>query len=53
LPHAEKISVASTSLAAETAAKEPNSAAICNIVCAELYGLKVLAKNIEDQKGDI
>ncbi|KAJ3408847.1 hypothetical protein HDV05_004738 [Chytridiales sp. JEL 0842] len=50
LPGIEKVSVASTSLAAEMAAKEPGTAAISNIKCAEIYHLKVLASNIEDQK---
>ncbi|KAI9150997.1 prephenate dehydratase [Blastocladiella emersonii ATCC 22665] len=52
MPHAERISVASTALAAELAAKEIHAAAICNAVCAQLYGLSVVAPRVEDTAGN-
>lgn len=51
-PHIERVTVASTSLAAEHASREPETAAICSIVCAEIYGLRVIEKNIEDLKNN-
>ncbi|KAI9209257.1 Prephenate dehydratase-domain-containing protein [Polychytrium aggregatum] len=51
-PHAERITVASTGLAAEMAAKEKNAAAICSRVCSELYGVDIIEKNIEDLKNN-
>ncbi|KAJ3152383.1 hypothetical protein HK101_001817 [Irineochytrium annulatum] len=49
----ERVSVSSTSYAAELASKEKDAAAVCNVVCAELYGLNVLRRNIEDMKGNM
>ncbi|KAI8815145.1 Prephenate dehydratase-domain-containing protein [Cladochytrium replicatum] len=46
----ERITVASTSAAAKMAAQESESAAICSMVCADLYGLNIIAHNIEDLK---
>lgn len=48
LRHAERIPVASSSKAAEMAAREENTAAIGSILAAELYALKVQFANIED-----
>ncbi|KAJ3333995.1 hypothetical protein HDU76_013642 [Blyttiomyces sp. JEL0837] len=48
----ERVNVSSTSYAAELCAKEPNSAAVCNVVCAQMYGLNILAENIEDLKNN-
>ncbi|KAJ3218143.1 hypothetical protein HDU67_006547 [Dinochytrium kinnereticum] len=48
----ERVAVASTSYAAELASMEPDAAAVCNIVCSEMYGLNVLAKDIEDMKNN-
>lgn len=48
LRHAERIKVASTSKAAELAAKEPGTAAIASLLAAEIYNLKVQFENIED-----
>ena len=45
---ADKVPAASTSKAAEIAAKEPGAAAIGSTLAGEVYGLKVLFKNIED-----
>lgn len=42
------IEVASTSEAARFAKKEKNTAAISSIVASEIYGLNIIAKNIED-----
>ncbi|KAJ3088487.1 hypothetical protein HK102_008636 [Quaeritorhiza haematococci] len=50
LKEAERVNVSSTSYAAELASKEPDAAAICSLVCADIYGLKVLQQNIEDLK---
>jgi len=50
--NAKVIEVASTSVAARLAQKEKNSAAIASVVASELYGLNVLAKNIEDFKNN-
>ncbi|RUS14778.1 Prephenate dehydratase-domain-containing protein [Endogone sp. FLAS-F59071] len=50
LPAAERIPVASTAAAAEIVARETGTAAICSLVCAELYGLNVLQEDIEDLK---
>lgn len=44
----ETVPVASSSRAAEMAAKEPNSAAIGSALSAELYGVKMVYENIED-----
>ncbi|KAI8378216.1 Prephenate dehydratase-domain-containing protein [Choanephora cucurbitarum] len=48
LPNAQRISVKSTAEAAQKAALEIGAAAICNEICAELYGLEVIESNIED-----
>ena len=48
LPNAERVPVASNAEAAQRAAKEKSSAAIAGQAAAERYGLKVLAKSIED-----
>ncbi|QDU33842.1 P-protein [Poriferisphaera corsica] len=48
LPNAERITAASTSKAAEIASREPGSAAISSKLAAELYNLKTLFENIED-----
>ncbi|KAF8244485.1 PDT-domain-containing protein [Wilcoxina mikolae CBS 423.85] len=44
----ERVDVSSTSKAAELAKKEPGTAAIASRVAADVHGLKVLARNIED-----
>jgi chorismate mutase/prephenate dehydratase len=48
LPHAERIPVASNAEAAQRAAKEPGSAAVAGLLAGERYGLKALARAIED-----
>jgi chorismate mutase/prephenate dehydratase len=48
LPNAERVPVASNAEAAQRAAKEPGSAAIAGQAAGERYGLKALARSIED-----
>jgi len=50
---AKAIPVASTSKAAETATQEPYAAAIGSVLAGELYGLKVLCANIEDNPNNV
>ncbi|KAI9299953.1 Prephenate dehydratase-domain-containing protein [Cunninghamella echinulata] len=52
LPQATRIPVKSTAQAAEIATKEEGSAAICSEICSQLYGLNVVAKNIEHGKAN-
>ncbi|MDP3143091.1 MAG: prephenate dehydratase [Candidatus Omnitrophota bacterium] len=53
LPRAELVEVTSTSKAAFIAAKEKGSACIASILAAQVYGLKILAKDIEDSPHNI
>src|SRR5262249_54151779 len=48
LPHAMPIPVSSTSIAAQTAAREQGSSAIASRQAASRYGLRVLFPDIED-----
>jgi chorismate mutase/prephenate dehydratase len=48
LPHAELQEVSSNARAAEIAAEKPEVAAISPRLCADVYGLKILASNIQD-----
>ncbi len=48
-PHAERVPVTSTSLAAEMAAKDPKAVALCNLHAARSRGLKVLLKSLPSQ----
>ena len=48
LPRAERVPVTSNADAARRAAEEPGAAAVAGEAAAERYGLKVLAKGIED-----
>ena len=52
LPNARLVEVASTSGAAEMAAKTPHAAAIASRQAGVHYGLNVLAENIEDVAGN-
>lgn len=47
------IPVASTSKAAELARDEPNAAAICSRLAAELYDLKIMYENVEDNANNV
>jgi chorismate mutase/prephenate dehydratase len=49
----ERISVASSSKAAEMARSEPGSAAVSSLLAGEIYGLNTLAANIEDNPNNI
>lgn len=51
LPDAKRIPVKSTAEAAEQAAAEAGAAAVCSEICSDLYGLEVVAKDIEDVSG--
>jgi len=55
LKHAEKKEVTSTSKAAELAAADSTgqTAAICSEMAAELYGLKVLHRSIQDREDNV
>jgi chorismate mutase/prephenate dehydratase len=53
LPRAELIEVTSTSKAAQIAAKEKGSACIASILAAKVYGLQVIARDIEDSPHNI
>ena len=49
LPRAEREAVVSNAEAARVAAKERGAAAIASKTAAELYGLEILSRNIEDE----
>lgn len=53
LPHVDLIPVASTTAAAQMAAKEPGTAAVASREAAELYALDTLAENIEDRHENV
>jgi len=50
---AKTIPVASTAKAAQLAAEEPKAAAIGSIIAAELYRLRVICENIEDNTNNV
>lgn len=49
LPEVKRIAVSSNAEAARLSAKKPGAAAIAGEVAAELYGLTILERNIEDE----
>jgi chorismate mutase/prephenate dehydratase len=53
LPHADLVDAASTTRAAQIAAREKNAASIASLLAAKVYGLKVLAKDIEDSPHNV
>jgi chorismate mutase/prephenate dehydratase len=53
LPKADLIEVASTTKAAQIASREKKSACIASLLAAEAYGLKIIAKEIEDSPHNI
>jgi chorismate mutase/prephenate dehydratase len=50
---AQTIPVASSAKAAQMAAEEPRTSAIGSAIAAELYGLKVVCENIEDNANNV
>ncbi len=52
LPRAERVAVASNAEAARLAATQPGTAAIAGEAAAEIYSVPVLARRIEDDKGN-
>ncbi len=52
MPGVELISASSTARAAEMAAKEPDAGALASALAAELYGLQVLAQDVQDLGGN-
>ncbi len=52
LPRAERVAVASNAEAARRAAEEAGAAAVASEAAAGRYGLRVLARNIEDDPGN-
>lgn len=53
LPEATLVDSASTAAAAELASREPGVAAIASELTADLYGLQVLEKGIQDKAGNV
>jgi chorismate mutase/prephenate dehydratase len=53
LPHAQLVSVASTTKAAQMAVKGKHTACIASEIAAPLYGLKILKRNIQDSAHNI
>jgi chorismate mutase/prephenate dehydratase len=53
LPNVQRMAVASSSKAAEMAAVEKGAAAIGSTLAAELYNLKILFSNIEDNPSNV
>lgn len=53
LGHVPVLEVASTGVAAQKAAKNPNAAAIASAFAAPLYDLRVVESRIEDQPGNV
>lgn len=53
LPRTELIEVSSTTKAAQIASQEKNSACIASTLAAKVYGLKIIAKEIEDSPHNI
>jgi len=52
LPYAERVPVGSNAEAARRASKDPATAAVAGETAAELYGLGILARKIEDEPGN-
>jgi chorismate mutase/prephenate dehydratase len=51
-PHAEHKEETSTAAAAEKAAMNPGAAAVASSICAEIYGLRILAADVADDPGN-
>jgi chorismate mutase/prephenate dehydratase len=48
MPHVEQVETGSTTKAASIAVTEPESAAIAGKIASDIFGLEILADNIED-----
>jgi chorismate mutase/prephenate dehydratase len=53
LPGVDTIAVSSTARAAEMAARENDSGALAGALAAELYGIRVLARDVQDLSGNV
>lgn len=53
LPHAEQIEVSSTTRAAQISSREKDSACIASLLAADVYKLKIVARDIEDSPHNI
>ena len=53
LPNIQQVEVASTSVAAEIASKEPKSAAIASSLASEIYKIPIVANSIMDNPNNI
>lgn len=53
MPGAQWVEASSTSRAAESAASEPNAAAVGSRLAARRYGLNLVAEHIEDHPGNV
>ena len=53
LPDASLVEAASTAAAADLSSREPGIAAVASELAAELYGLQVLEKGIQDKAGNV
>jgi len=53
MPGVDTIAVSSTARAAEMTARETDSGALAGALAAELYGLKLLARDVQDLSGNV
>ncbi|KAJ1652286.1 prephenate dehydratase [Dispira simplex] len=53
LPQAEHVKVSSTARAAELASSQPNAAAIGSAVCAQVFPIQVLLRDIQDANDNV
>ncbi|KAJ1964953.1 prephenate dehydratase [Dispira parvispora] len=53
LPQAEHINVSSTARAAELASNQPHTAAIGSAVCAQVFPIQVLSRDIQDANDNV
>ena len=53
LPHATLVDVSSTSAASQTAMERPEVASVASSLCAELYGLNIIERGIQDKAGNV
>ncbi len=53
MPGVDTIAVSSTARAAEMASREPDSAALAGALAVDLYGLKLLARDVQDLGGNV